>query len=147
MQISPHLKNRKQNSVKYLGIDYGLKKIGVATGDDTTGMAFPYGVVPAGDDAPQRLVALGASEGVEAFVVGLPFPTEMYMSEEQLNVTMAFVTALKGHTDLPVFLVDEQFSSAEARRLQKEYGVQAEEDAVAAQIVLQAHLDEVRRAT
>ncbi len=48
-------------------------------------------------------------------------------------------------TDLPVAIVDEQFSSAEARRLQKEYGMEASEDAIAAQIILQAHLDEVRR--
>lgn len=134
-----------RRSVKYLGVDYGLKKIGLATGDDATGMAFAYSVIPAGDDAPARIVAIAKGEGADAFVVGLPFPTEMYMSEEQLNVTMAFVTALKAHTDLPVFLVDEQFSSAEARRLQKEYGVDAPEDAVAAMIVLQAHLDEVRK--
>lgn len=131
--------------MKYLGIDYGLKKIGLATGDDASGLAFPYSVVPAGEDAPLRMVEIAKREGAEALVVGLPFPTEMYMSEEQLNITMRFVTALKEKTDMPVYLVDEQFSSAEARRMQKEYGIDAPEDAVAAMILLQAHLDEVRR--
>lgn len=131
--------------MRYLGVDYGLKKIGLATGDDDTGMAFALDVISSGEDAPARLVALAKKEGADAFVVGLPIPTEAYMSEEQMNITMKFVTALKEVTDMPVFLVDEQFSSAEARRLQKEYGIEAAEDAVAAMIVLQAHLDEMRR--
>lgn len=131
--------------MKYLGVDYGLKKIGLATGDDASGMAFAYDVVPSGADAPLRIVEIAKREGAEAFVVGLPIPTETYMSDEQLQLTMQFVTALKDVTTMPVFLVDEQFSTAEARRLQKEYGIDAAEDAIAAMIVLQAHLDEVRR--
>lgn len=131
--------------MRFLGVDYGLKKIGLAVGDDDSGLAFPYGVIAAGEDAPERIVVIGAKEGVEAFVVGIPIPNEMFHSDVQLNLTMAFVKALQEKTDLPVSVVDEQFSSAEARRMQKEYGVKAEEDAIAAQIVLQAHLDELRR--
>lgn len=131
--------------MKYVGVDYGLKKIGLATGDDASGMAFPYGVIPAGDDAPERIVAVAKREGAEAFVVGIPIPNEHFHSDEQLKLTMDFVRALQAVTDMPVSLVDEQFSSAEARRMQKEYGVAAAEDAVAAMIVLQAHLDELRR--
>lgn len=131
--------------MRFLGVDYGLKKIGLAVGDDATGLAFPYGVIAAGDDAPERIIAIAAKEGAEAFVVGIPIPNEMFHSDEQLNITMAFVRTLQDKTDMPVSVVDEQFSSAEARRMQREYGVKAAEDAVAAQIVLQAHLDEVRR--
>ncbi|MBI1907867.1 Holliday junction resolvase RuvX [Candidatus Uhrbacteria bacterium] len=131
--------------MRYLGIDYGLKKIGIAVGDDASGLAFPFGVIPAGEDAPVRIVALAEQEQADAFVVGIPIPNELFHSDEQLRITMAFVRALQEATDKPVSVVDEQFSSAEARRMQKEYGVKAAEDAVAAQIVLQAHLDELRR--
>lgn len=133
------------SSVKYLGIDYGLKKIGLATGDDASGLAFPHSVIPAGEDAPQRIVQVARQEGADAFVVGIPIPNEDFHSDTQLKLTMAFVQTLQAVTDAPVHLVDEQFSSAEARRLQKEYGMEASEDAVAAMIVLQAHLDELRR--
>lgn len=131
--------------MKYLGVDYGLKKIGLATGDDASGMAFAYDVVPGGEDAVTRILAIAKREDAEAFVVGLPFPTENHISSTQLEITMAFVEVLKTVSGLPVFLVDEQFSSTEARRLQKEYGIKAAEDAVAAMIILQAHLDELRR--
>lgn len=131
--------------MKYLGVDYGLKKIGLATGDDSSGIAFPFGVIPAGDDAAERIVAVAKHEGADALVVGVPIPNEDFHSDTQLKLTMAFVTALRDVTSMPVSIVDEQFSSAEARRLQKEYGMEAAEDAIAAMIVLQAHLDEARR--
>lgn len=130
--------------MRYLGVDYGLKKIGIAVGDDDSGLAFPYGVIPA-DDAIVRILALGKKEAVDAFVVGVPFQTEASYSQTQVNTTMDFVHALQAATSLPVAVADEKFSSAEARRMQKEYGVKASEDAIAAQIVLQAHLDEARR--
>ncbi len=131
--------------MKYLGVDYGIKKIGLAVGDDVTGIAFPLEVIVSGKDALERTCAIGSREGVDAFVVGVPIPNEDFHSDTQLKITMNFVHALEAATTLPVMIVDEQFSSAEARRLQKEYGVRAEEDAIAAMIVLQAHLDEARR--
>lgn len=131
--------------MKYLGVDYGLKKIGLATGDDASGIAFPFGVIPSGDDAAVRVVAVAKREGADALVVGVPIPNEDFHSDAQLKLTMGFVQALQSVTHMPVAIVDEQFSSAEARRLQKEHGMEDAEDAIAAMIVLQAHLDEVRK--
>lgn len=132
--------------MKYFGIDFGLKKIGLALGDDETGIAFPYGVIAGGADAVERIVVLAKQEGAEAFVSGLPMPVGDHHSDEQLRLTMAFVAELGAASELPVSVVDEQFSSAEARRVQKEYGAKAEEDALAAMLILQAYLDEQRRA-
>lgn len=131
--------------MKYLGIDFGLKKIGLALGDDQTGIAFPYGVIAGGGDAPERILAIAEREDAEALVSGLPMPVGDHHSEEQLALTLAFVSTLGEVTQLPVHVVDEQFSSAEARRVQKEYGAKAEEDALAAMLILQAYLDEQRR--
>ena len=128
--------------MKFLGIDFGLKKIGLATGDNVTGMAFPFGMIAGGDDAVMRVLAVAKNEGANALVVGVPIPNEDFHSTTQLDLTMAFVDALKTATTLPVSVVDEQFSSAEARRLQKEYGMEQSEDAIAAMIILQAYLDE-----
>ena len=128
--------------MKFLGIDFGLKKIGLATGDNVTGMAFPFGMIAGGDDAVMRVLAVAKNEGANALVVGVPIPNEDFHATTQLDLTMAFVDALKAVTTLPVSVVDEQFSSAEARRLQKEYGMEQSEDAIAAMIILQAYLDE-----
>ena len=131
--------------MKYFGVDFGLKKIGLAVGDDIARVAVPFDKIPGGADSVARLVALAAQEGVEAFVVGLPIPTEAHQSEEQLERTVAFMNDLADQSGLPVSVVDEQFTSAEARRVQHEYGATASEDALAAMLILQAYFDEQAR--
>ncbi|HRH32063.1 MAG TPA: Holliday junction resolvase RuvX [bacterium] len=133
--------------MKYLGVDFGLRKIGTAIGDDGSHVAVPFELVPGGDDAAVRITQIAKREGVEAFVVGLPIPTDFHQSEEQLERTMGFVTQLGEVSGLPVRVVDEQFSSAEARRIQKEYGAKASEDEIAAMLILQAYFDEETRST
>jgi RNase H-fold protein (predicted Holliday junction resolvase) len=108
-------------------------------------VAVPFELVPGGSDAATRITALAKREGVEAFVVGLPIPTDFHQSEEQLERTMVFVNQLGEISGLPVKVVDEQFSSAEARRIQKEYGAKASEDEIAAMLILQAYFDEEMR--
>lgn len=128
--------------MKYLGVDFGLRKIGLAVGDDIGRVAVPFDKIPGGEDATERLAALAKAEGVEAFVVGLPLPTEAHQSEEQLERTVAFMNELADVSGLPIAVVDEQFTSAEARRVQHEYGATASEDALAAMLILQAYFDE-----
>lgn len=128
--------------MKYLGIDYGLKKAGLALGDDGAKVAVPFGLIEGGDAALLRVQEIIKEEGIEAFVVGLAMPSHPGQSEDQLQRTLAFVKKLGELTGLPVSLVDEQFSSAEARRVQKEYGATASEDAIAAMLILQAFFDE-----
>ena len=131
--------------MKYFGVDYGLRKIGLAVGDDIGRVAVPFDKIPGGEDVIERLAALALAEGVEAFVVGLPIPTEAHQSEEQLERTVAFMNDLADVSGLPISVVDEQFSSAEARRVQREYGATASEDALAAMLILQAYFDEESR--
>ena len=128
--------------MKYLGIDYGMKKTGLALGDSDAGVAVPFGLIPGGEETLPRVMGMIKDEGIEAFVVGLPLPTTIHQSDEQLKRVMAFVRTLEETTGLPVALVDEQFSSTEARRVQKEMGATASEDAIAAMLILQAFFDE-----
>lgn len=126
--------------MKYLGIDFGVKKIGLASGDDETGLAFPMGNIDGGVKAISTIMNRARDEGAEAFVIGLPIP-DAHQSDTQLELTKKFVQNVQNETSMPVFVVDEQFTSAEARRLQQEYGSEMPEDAIAAQIILQAFLD------
>lgn len=132
------------SSVRYLGVDFGVRKIGLAIGDGETGLAFPLGVIPGGEDAPERIVEIARKEGAGELVAGIPIPAAHH-TDDQLKLTLKFVSALADASTMSVHMVDEQFSSAEARRVQKEYGAQAEEDALAAMLILQAYLDEQRR--
>ncbi len=124
--------------MKYLGIDFGQRKIGLAIGDDGGRVAVPFGVVFGG---LQEVLKVIKQEGIEALVVGLPVP-EAHQKQTQLELTLAFKEKLKTESGLPTYAVDEQFSSTEARRVQHEFGAKAEEDALAAMIILQAYFDE-----
>ena len=56
--------------MKYLGIDYGTKNIGVAVSDDNGSIAFPHSVVPAGRDAVSKIAALAKEVGAGAGGLG-----------------------------------------------------------------------------
>ncbi len=56
--------------MKYIGIDYGTKKIGVAVSDETGSLAFPHSVVPAGASALAQVAALAKESGAEVVVLG-----------------------------------------------------------------------------
>lgn len=125
--------------MKYLGVDFGLKNIGIALGDDETNLAFPIGNLKGGKGAMMMVIEVAKSEGAEAIVIGLPIP-DSHQTVDQLERTKQFVQDVQHATTLSVYVVDEQFSSAEARRLRAEYGSNMPEDALAATIILEAFL-------
>jgi putative Holliday junction resolvase len=56
---------------RVIGVDHGRRRVGLAVGDDETGMAFPRAVVPA-EGASEAIRRLAAEEGTDRVVVGLP---------------------------------------------------------------------------
>jgi putative Holliday junction resolvase len=56
--------------VKYLGIDYGEKKIGIALSDARGVMAFPHKVIPNDDHAIAAIVAIVVQEDAGGIVAG-----------------------------------------------------------------------------
>ena len=129
--------------MRYLGIDYGLRKIGLAFGDDESKTATPAEVIQNDERLLKRLVELVRSEGIGAIVAGVPLPTGAHHSDEQLKKTRAFIEALRQATNIPVHEVDEKYTSSESRRIQKEMGSGVSEDALAAMLILQSYLDEL----
>ena len=129
--------------MRYLGIDFGLRKIGLAFGDDETNISTPAEVITNDDRLFSRLISLVQSEGIDAIAVGVPLPTGDHHSADQLNRTRAFIEELRRVVSVPVYEVDEKYTSSESRRIQKEYGSQVPEDSLAAMLILQAYLDEL----
>ncbi|MDP2631913.1 MAG: Holliday junction resolvase RuvX [Candidatus Uhrbacteria bacterium] len=128
--------------MKYLGIDYGLSKIGLALGDSETGIASPVDVIANTPHTIEDIKQFMELEGVDELVVGVPLPTGDY-SGEQLEITQSFIDALR-EAGLVVHSVDESYTSAESQRIQEEEGSDVEEDALAAMLILQGFLDEKR---
>jgi putative Holliday junction resolvase len=131
-----------------LAFDYGERYIGVAVGSTETGLAHPAGHYEAGDDerryrGADALVLEWKPAGI---VVGLPLGPE----GEERPITARcrrFARGLAARTGLPVELVDERLSSAAAEEALRAAGRggrrhKHEAHAMAAQIVLQAWLDE-----
>lgn len=131
-------------SMRILGIDYGDKKIGLAFGENETGIAVPLEVVPNQGEMTLRVfVEKVRTEDIDMIVVGVPLSTGSHHGSAQLEKTRAFIRALEGVVSVPVVEEDESYTTAESIRLQKEEGSQAHEDALAAMLIVRGYLERV----
>lgn len=101
--------------MKYLAIDYGLKRTGIAVSDAGGRMAFPRRtlVMTTRERFFAELGACLTEEAPDIVVVGLPLSmdgSESLFTRQVKN----FVERLKRRTELPVFWMNEQLSSHEA---------------------------------
>jgi putative Holliday junction resolvase len=130
-----------------LGIDFGERRIGVALSDPERRLAVPWGVVERESDrqAIGELAALARAEGATLLVAGEPRRLDGEAGEVARRAR-GFAERLARAARLPLVVVDEALSSAEAARRLAEAGVEGRAqrgriDAVAAQILLQEALD------
>lgn len=131
-----------------MGLDPGERRVGIALGDDETGMALPRETLERGRDleAVARAVAERArQEGAERIVVGLPLKLD---GTEGLAArrARAFGTAVEREAGLPVVYWDERLTTAQAERSLGEIGVRGRDrrrvvDQAAAALMLQSYLD------
>ncbi len=131
-----------------LAFDFGEKRIGVAVGDTLIGIAHPLQTISS-ESNDERFKAIGnlISEWQPSqLVVGLP--SHMDGTEHELSrLCRKFANRLHGRFNLPVTLVDERLSSAEASQSLKQAGIGGRRqkpmlDQVAAQHILQSFLDQ-----
>ncbi|MBN2563174.1 MAG: Holliday junction resolvase RuvX [Phycisphaerae bacterium] len=136
---------------KILGIDYGIKRIGTAIADTETRIAMPLVVVLGRNDVTRdaRNVAdLGEKEDVASFVVGLPLNMEDAVSTDspQTTLTRRFAAELERLSRKPVHLEDERLTTVAAEEVLGTADMSPKRrkhltDVIAAQKILQAHLD------
>ena len=127
--------------MKYLGIDYGDSKIGLALGDSESGLAMPFKIIK--NDGLNKLLAelfmIIKTEKIDKIVVGLPINTRGKKSE-QTNKTRKFADQLGEEIKQDVILHDERFSSRQAIKMRPGQ----RDDDLAASIMLQDHLDSIK---
>lgn len=138
--------------MKYLGVDYGLKKVGLAISDDSGTFAFPYEVVLEAD-AIQKIKALVIEHEIVEVVVGKSVALDG-TSNDVMKYIALFAEKIQAETDARITFFDERFSSKLAdmhpdlkhrkpqtriRNEKREVG--KDDDAHAAAIILQSYLD------
>lgn len=133
--------------MRRMGIDPGLRRVGVALSDPDGRFASPHSTVKCRDeaDAARQLSEVARAEDVAEIVVGLPLRLN---GTEGLSARRARRLAglLEQKLDTPIILWDERLSTVAAERALREGGVRAREqrrvvDRVAASWILQSYLD------
>lgn len=101
--------------MRYLGIDYGTKKIGLALSDEAGSMGFPHRIIGNDSRTVDEVVALIQKEKVAAIVMG---ESRAYSGEENpvAKEARVFAELLTQRTGVPVHYEPEMLTTQEARR-------------------------------
>ncbi len=139
--------------MRILGVDTGTVRIGLAVSDPLGIFAQPLSWVSGKDRARavDEIAQIAKEREVERIVVGMPRNMDGTLGPKA-DEARAFMAILAEKTGLPVDEWDERLSSAAAHRSLRESQMSRRKrmervDAVAAQMILQAYLDNRRRAT
>lgn len=123
--------------MKYLGIDFGSKRVGVAVSDENARLAFPFSVLENNQKLLEKIQDIIDKEKIERIVVG-----ESYDFKGEPNKIMkeieGFKKLLEEKTKIEVLFEPEFLTSREAEQIQ---GKNKMHDASAATIILQSYLD------
>src|SRR5436190_9481501 len=110
---------------RILGIDYGTRRIGVATADAQTRIATPLTAISSRND-PTRdavsIIELAKREQADSIVVGLPLNMDGTDSD-QTRLTRRFAEELQRLSGLSIQLHDERLSSFAAQELLESAGI------------------------
>ena len=101
--------------MRYLAIDYGNKRSGLAICDQAETLASPLAVITGQKQLIQKIDEIIKKENVEAVVIGLPLNMDGTQST-QTKLVLKFAKNLKDHLNIPVHLHDERLSSFGARQ-------------------------------
>ena len=139
--------------MRFLGIDYGQRRIGLALSDASGMLARPWKTIAREGNPSQVAAAITAlvtelihdDDSLAAVVVGLP----RTLGGEATTQTAAVTTladAMRAHLTIPIVLQDERLSSREAesllaRRIKSWRDRKPLLDAAAAAVILQDYLD------
>lgn len=126
--------------MKYLGIDYGTKRIGLAFGDAETKTAVVFGTVKNIDE----IISVINKEEVDAVVVGKPYSIVNVAHDLPENFR-TFINELTSKLPEKVKIIfeDERLSSKYADSLFGGKKDKASRDEIAAVSILQGYLDKI----
>jgi putative Holliday junction resolvase len=138
--------------MRFLGLDVGDKRIGIAVSDDGALIASPRETLERKGNRKDvaHLLELARRDEISEIVVGMPWNLDG-SAGPQAEKVLRFVEALRAETPIPVVTWDERLSTVGAERALLEADLSRAKrrgtvDRVAAALILQNYLD-ARRAS
>ena len=134
---------------RILGIDWGLRRCGIAVSDENRGFVFarPQLYIKTQDELVQKIVDFVVAEKISGIVLGLPLHSDGTDSDTT-KMVREFADALSSQTDLPIIFIEENLTSAAAA---EEIGrksiakIKSELDSVSAKIILENAISMLKR--
>lgn len=131
---------------RIVAIDYGTKRVGIATTDPLQMIASPLDTVHS-KDVINFLKEYNAREEIEAFVVGMPKNLQNEDTNATIHVKQFVVVLNKTFPEKEVHLMDERFTSKMALQAMITGGTKKKDrakkenlDKISATIILQSYL-------
>ena len=127
----------------YLGIDFGMAKIGLAIADEETKMAFAFDTLKNDKEFLSALKEIVTCENVKTIVVGI---TKHEKDEESFQAKEKFIQTLKKEIPVEIVFQEEMFTTKMAQqniKIQGKKNLAHFDDQEAARIILQEWLDRI----
>ena len=132
---------------RIIGIDYGVKRIGLAVTDPLQIFASPLITIGPGE-FDNFMKGFLLTDKVDAFVIGYPLQMNNQPSESVVYVNPFIKKLKKTYPEIHIYLADERFTSQMAFRTMVDGGVKKKDrmdksmvDKISASIILQSFLD------
>jgi putative Holliday junction resolvase len=140
---------------KYLCIDYGLRRVGIAVSDEDKKYSFSRDFLYNDDSLFDKLLLLIKQENISKIILGYPLNFKSQKTDQTLEVEnfkrKLEVFLQKNSIDINIELYDERFTSNIAKQHIISSGLKKKKrrekglvDSTAAQIILQDYMDSLR---
>ena len=133
--------------MRYLAIDHGQKRTGLAVSDASETLVSPHSVIETQSSVEllRRILPVIADEQIETIIIGLPYNMDGSEGPRAKQVRQ-FADQLADKVEIPILFYDERLSSFEAEGLMTEMELTRKKkkkrlDAIAAAAILRAFLD------
>lgn len=123
--------------MRYIGIDYGSKRIGLAVGSDVDGLAFPREVLQNNKDTLPKIKEFIKDNNIDAIVIGESKNLDGIDNPIMRDINQ-FSEQIKKEINIPVFFESELYTSHQAQHIQ---GKNDMIDASAASLILGSFLE------
>ena len=112
------------NDSRVMGIDYGVRKIGVAISDPLKIISYPYKTIDVKKtpDYISEIKKIVDEKKIESIVVGYPITLSGNISAKT-KITEDFINKIESVLNIPIYKCDERLSSQEAKRYLRQQNI------------------------